>query len=262
MEKVSEDNHLLVLKICDDSEKYIDWKIKRKAKYTGIQNGCGLNALSYLNVIHSEQHNELLKLFSDKTSFNDIMQILGNGSSSKLYAIPFNLETIENREFVFDYLQTQLCDNCCTMAKIEDTEDVYGTCGHSIIISKKNNKLYKTDPHLIKRTELTNDNLHTLNGLDIGNYMFLVYTHEPYKTPNVYDIMKKIKIIEQPINIYNNNNNIKTGGKKFTPFFISNANFSVKRGGNELKNKVTFGVSKTERCKKRRKRRKTIKVNL
>lgn len=150
---------LSVLPNCGGEERFKAWKKSGEALLGNRNLGCGLNALTYLGIFTRRQGEQLVSVVNNRgTSFQDMMNFVFNGNGgTPQYERPIPIRTIEEvREFI-RIIKRELCDNCCTVAKLmryDDNDSNPPSCngttytpGHSIVFSIENgDELWAIDP--------------------------------------------------------------------------------------------------------------------
>jgi hypothetical protein len=151
---------LAVLKNCNDNERYEKW-LREGGTLRGNRNlGCGINSLTYLNVLTRKQGEALVDVVNNRgTTFLEMMNYVFN-NNGKNHIISYNIPIRTNNEAhqFTEILNKLLCNNCCTIAKLtryNDNTPINNiplcnnnryTSGHTMIFSKTNNVIFAIDP--------------------------------------------------------------------------------------------------------------------
>jgi hypothetical protein len=204
---------LSVLQNCNMDERYKTWKgplLKNK------NIGCGINALTFLDVFTRDEGEQLVKIINKRgTSFEEMMNMVFNkNKTTPQTLIEYSIDTLDNVKDFFENLKNMLPNNSCTIAKLMRYPDngtpvkCNGgslTSGHSIVFSKNNNKLYYIDPQQEKLKESEDYNLtFKVWSKQCYKYVYLMFNKKQlYITPNYGSItnaktsLNKLQIHEQ-----------------------------------------------------------------
>ena len=153
---------LAVFNNCDNETRYKRWISEGGTLNNNYAIGCGINSLVYLDVLTREEGEELIETIAVRgTTFRELMAYifkekynvtLQDSKKPILHKLPID-EEFDAIAFI-EFLNVNLCDNCCTIAKYmryddEDERLLYNsrlTPGHTIIFSKQNGILHTVDP--------------------------------------------------------------------------------------------------------------------
>ena len=147
---------LAVFNNCYNETRYKKWISDGGTLNNNYIIGCGINSLVYLDVLTRENGEKLIETIEVRgTTFRELMAYVFKEKYNvtlSAYRLPINDE-FDVIAYI-DFLNNNLYDNCCTIAKYmryddEDEKQLYNsslTPGHTIIFSKQNGILHTVDP--------------------------------------------------------------------------------------------------------------------
>jgi hypothetical protein len=169
--------YLARLDNCNGEERFETWR-KHVTEYNRRNNlepncallgntniGCGLNSLTFLDILSFEQGLQLVNQVNNNgTTFEEMINYVARASNNNalFHEFRFNITNLAGISAFLNLLNTNLPNNSCTIAKLNRHSDVSKrpvacqrfTPGHSIVFSKDNfGKLWTIDPQQCSRLE-------------------------------------------------------------------------------------------------------------
>jgi hypothetical protein len=150
---------LTTLNNCNDRERYDAWNDAGGTLLGNKNLGCGINSLTYLGVFTRAEGESFVKILNERgTTFTELMNYVYNKNGQRpQFCFYFDISNLENARVFTRTLESYLCDNCCTIAKLMRYPDeatvaplcngVRLTSGHTIIFSKRNGIINTIDPN-------------------------------------------------------------------------------------------------------------------
>ena len=160
-------NFLLYTKRCNSQARFEAWQRAGGVFVKGLDRGCGLNALLFLEIITRRQAEQLIQnLGLDGTSFTDILGFIQrhiHPSAGVLLELKLPVDNERNIVQFFNFLFQHYPDNCCIIAKLNRHPDkskrpancFHSTPGHSVVFSIENNQIFTIDPYISTKREAT-----------------------------------------------------------------------------------------------------------
>ena len=161
--------YLSVLNNCRDEQRFNAWQASGGALLGNLNIGCGINALTYLEIFNRQQGEHLVQNIDKRgTTFDEMMNYVFNSTGgNKQYRIQYDVSTEVHVMYFITELTFLLCNNCCTIAKMlrypENSEkpqfckERQISSGHTIVFSKDNaGELWAIDPQQGTRRKSSN----------------------------------------------------------------------------------------------------------